>query len=81
MQFMLDAGVSTRRGVMNSHLEQPYRQLALLRQLSLSERAQQSGVILPLSAGMTRGQVQEICQTLAAALEASARLAHVPSAR
>jgi len=70
MQRMLDDGVSTRRGVMNAHLERPYRSEVLHAQLQRSERAQQRGVILPLIPAMTTSQVQRVCDSLAAALEA-----------
>ena len=73
MQRMLDSGVSTRRGVMNSHLERPYEAEGERARLPLSERAQQRGVILPLIPSMTASQVQEVCDTLAAALEPAAR--------
>jgi dTDP-4-amino-4,6-dideoxygalactose transaminase len=68
MQRMLDDGVSTRRGVMNSHLEAPYRAAAAQTNLPVSERAQIRGVILPLSPGMTIEQVDEICDRFAAAV-------------
>ena len=70
MQRMLDAGVSTRRGVMNAHLERAY--------LSDGDRAHgcraasarsERGVILPLVPSMTASQVQEVCDILAAAIE------------
>jgi dTDP-4-amino-4,6-dideoxygalactose transaminase len=67
MQRMLDAGVSTRRGVMNSHLERPYESTTR-RELPWSERAQQRGVILPLVPGMTTAQVRDVCGALGAAL-------------
>jgi dTDP-4-amino-4,6-dideoxygalactose transaminase len=70
MQRMLDDGVSTRRGVMNAHLERPYRSEVLHAPLQRSERAQQRGVILPLIPSMTTSQVQRVCDSLAAALEA-----------
>jgi dTDP-4-amino-4,6-dideoxygalactose transaminase len=73
MQHMLDAGVSTRRGVMNSHLERPYQSPASRTDLSLSERAQQRGVILPLAPAMTVVQVHYVCDQLAAAVEPVAR--------
>jgi dTDP-4-amino-4,6-dideoxygalactose transaminase len=73
MQRMLDSGVSTRRGVMNSHLERPYEAEGERARLPLSERAQQRGVILPLIPSMTASLVQEVCDTLAAALEPAAR--------
>jgi dTDP-4-amino-4,6-dideoxygalactose transaminase len=71
MQRMLDAGVSTRRGVMNAHLERPYATEPELR-LPASERAQLQGVILPLAPSMTMAQVQDVCETLAAILQPEA---------
>jgi dTDP-4-amino-4,6-dideoxygalactose transaminase len=72
MQRMLDAGISTRRGVMNAHLERPYVTVPELR-LPASERAQLQGVILPLAPSMTMAQVQDVCDTLAATLQLDAR--------
>jgi dTDP-4-amino-4,6-dideoxygalactose transaminase len=69
MQRMLNDGVSTRRGVMNSHLETPYRVEGARAKLPVSERAQDRGVILPLSPGMTQDQIEEICASLAAAIK------------
>jgi len=71
MQRLLDDGVSTRRGVMNSHLERPYQDAAY--KLPVSERAQAKGVILPLSPSMTVAHVQEVCDRLAAAIAATSR--------
>jgi len=71
MQWMLDNGVSTRRGVMNSHLEPPYSSRADRRRLARSESAQRRGVILPLVPAMSASQVQGICDALATALVAT----------
>jgi perosamine synthetase len=71
MQHMLDNGVSTRRGVMNSHLERPYRADSTGASLPVSERAQKRGVILPLAPSMTSTQVDEVCGALAAALKSN----------
>ena len=68
MQRMLDEGVSTRRGVMNAHLERALSDRNGRPQLPRSERAQQHGIILPLVPSMTASQVQEVCDRLAAAL-------------
>jgi perosamine synthetase len=73
MQQMLDAGVSTRRGVMNAHLELPYQSPNVRTDLPHSERAQQRGVILPLAPGMTVAQVEYVCDQLAAAVAAVTR--------
>jgi len=72
MQRMLEDGVSTRRAVMNAHLESPYRSDANRGRLPRSERAQQRGIILPLVPAMTLSQVQEVCDSLTAALQATA---------
>jgi perosamine synthetase len=64
MQRLLEEGISTRRGVMNAHLERPYRQEAASAHLPRSERAQQRGLILPLVPSMTPSQVQHICRSL-----------------
>jgi dTDP-4-amino-4,6-dideoxygalactose transaminase len=53
MQSMLDRGVSTRRGIMCSHLEHAYRDASRYMRLPTSERAQQRTVLLPLFPGMT----------------------------
>ena len=53
MQAMLDAGVSTRRGIMCSHREPAYRDVAPRRPLPESERAQDSCILLPLYPQMT----------------------------
>lgn len=70
MQAMLDAGISTRRGVMNAHLEDAYR-VQGGPDLPRSTRAQQRGVILPLVPSMTGEDVQRVCDGLAAATAAA----------
>jgi dTDP-4-amino-4,6-dideoxygalactose transaminase len=72
MQRMLDGGVSTRRAVMNAHLERPYRSEAGCARLPRSESAQQRGIMLPLVPSMTASQLREVCDALAAALESRA---------
>ena len=67
MQSMLDAGISTRRGVMNSHLEPPYAQYGLGVSLPNSEEAQHS-VILPLPGRMTLAELEHVCESLQTAL-------------
>jgi perosamine synthetase len=69
MQRMLDAGISTRRGVMNSHLEAPYASSEW--RLPRSESAQNYGVILPMAPSMTVEQIQEVCERLGEAVRAS----------
>jgi dTDP-4-amino-4,6-dideoxygalactose transaminase len=53
MQYMLDAGVATRRGIMCAHLENAYRGLDLRFPLPESEAAHRNCILLPLYAEMT----------------------------
>jgi dTDP-4-amino-4,6-dideoxygalactose transaminase len=69
MQRMLDDGIATRRGVMNAHLEAPYRSEGSGALLPRSERAQRHGIILPLVPSMTASQVDDVCESLAAAID------------
>ena len=69
MQSLLDAGVSTRRGIMCSHREPAYRDLPPRTPLPHSEQAQERGVLLPLYHDMTDAQQQHV----AAALEHACR--------
>jgi dTDP-4-amino-4,6-dideoxygalactose transaminase len=68
MQRMLDVGISTRRGVMNAHLEGPYRNEADPVRLAVSEAAQQMGIILPLIPSMTAEQIASVCDHLVSAV-------------
>ena len=77
MQRMLDQGVSTRRGVMNAHLEIPYQGQPARRRLRFSTLAQRRGVILPLLPAMSASQMHDVCQGLAAALEPTSRRTRV----
>ncbi len=72
MQRMLDDGVSTRRGVMNAHLERPYWSEAAPAPLHRSERAQERGIILPLVPAMTTSQIEDVCESVATALSLEA---------
>jgi dTDP-4-amino-4,6-dideoxygalactose transaminase len=63
---MLDAGISTRRGIMNSHLETPYAGTS--QPLPNSERAQRRGIVLPLPPQMTTEDVARVCDVLDEAL-------------
>jgi dTDP-4-amino-4,6-dideoxygalactose transaminase len=73
MQRLLDEGISTRRGVMNSHLEQPYRSDTDRARLARSEQAQQRGIILPLVPSMPTSEVERIAGSLISAVEAASR--------
>ena len=68
MQTMLDAGISTRRGVMCSHLERPYRAAWDQGTLPVSERMTNSCVILPLFADLSDNDVLRVVETLSSAI-------------
>jgi dTDP-4-amino-4,6-dideoxygalactose transaminase len=70
MQRMLDAGVSTRRGVMNAHREAAYppgtwRAAGPLRS---SEKAQETSIVLPLYHQMTEQDQDRVVEALSAAI-------------
>ena len=67
MQAMLDAGVSTRRGIMCSHREEAYRTDGEWR-LPHSENAQDRCILLPLFSGMTFESQEAVGGALRAAL-------------
>jgi perosamine synthetase len=76
MQSMLDEGIATRRGVMCAHLEPSYAEVGTWRvqqdcqssgsclNLMESERAQNTGVILPLFPQMTGEQQERVASAL-----------------
>ena len=64
MQRMLDAGVSTRRGIMCSHREEPYRDAAAANALPCSEAAQDRSIVLPLFPQMSAADQEHIASTL-----------------
>ncbi|MEO0494696.1 MAG: DegT/DnrJ/EryC1/StrS family aminotransferase, partial [Actinomycetota bacterium] len=66
MQSLLDAGVASRRGIMNAHREQPY--LAPDAELPVSSWCQDHGVILPLYDAMTDGDIDRVVESLRAAV-------------
>jgi len=69
MQALLDRGISTRRGVMNTHLEAAYRGDHLFRagsDLERGVRAQHGTIILPLFPRMTRAELTAVIEALAA---------------
>ena len=71
MQAMLESGVATRRAVMSSHLEKPWRD-APRGDLSRSERVSATHMILPLFDAMTDAEQVAVADALTHAL-ASAR--------
>jgi dTDP-4-amino-4,6-dideoxygalactose transaminase len=67
MQEMLDAGVSTRRGIMCAHREQAYAGLPLRSPLPHSESAQDHCILLPLHAEMTDEDQRRVAGALRSA--------------
>jgi dTDP-4-amino-4,6-dideoxygalactose transaminase len=70
MQRLLDAGVSTRRGIMCSHREEAYADLPVRQPLVESERAQDTCILLPLFPGMKPDEQEQVARQLAAACSA-----------
>jgi dTDP-4-amino-4,6-dideoxygalactose transaminase len=70
MQSMLEESISTRRGVMCSHLEEAYRHATETAPFALpeSERAHAEGVILPLFSAMSDDDQQRVRDGLADAV-------------
>lgn len=68
MKRLLEHGINTRRGVMCAHLEQPYASLWPKGTLPHSEHARDSGVILPLYAGMSDADMMRVVHELRSAL-------------
>ena len=64
MQFMLDRGISTRRGVMCTHREEAYACVPQLSPLFESEKAQDHCIILPLYHQMTEDNQKTIVSIL-----------------
>jgi dTDP-4-amino-4,6-dideoxygalactose transaminase len=64
MQVMLDAGVSTRRGIMCSHREPAYQGLPQGASLRESERAQDECILLPLYPGLAREDQEQVASAL-----------------
>lgn len=67
MQALLDRGISTRRGIMNIHLEQAYAAPGSFRRgssLDKSVAAQNGSIILPLYAQMTSDEQMSVVDAL-----------------
>ena len=67
MQALLDRGVATRRGIMNSHLEAAYAEPGSFRAqggLANSVAAQNGSIILPLFAQMTEADVSFVVDAM-----------------
>ena len=70
MQFMLDRGIATRRGVMCAHREPAYRRehYRAAGPLAESEAAQDQAIILPLFHQMTSPEQDRVAETLTEAV-------------
>ena len=68
MQFMLDRGIATRRGIMCSHREPAYADLPPRFPLPNSETAQDRGILLPLYQGLSVDEQERVAAALEEAL-------------
>jgi perosamine synthetase len=75
MQALLDAGVSTRRGIMCSHREPAYQGLPLRHRLPHSESAQDRCILLPLYPHMTIEEQRQVAAALRTACACVAQTA------
>jgi dTDP-4-amino-4,6-dideoxygalactose transaminase len=64
MQALLDADISSKRGVMCSHREPPYRDTAPRHPLPFSEAAQDHCILLPLYPQMVPGDLERVASVL-----------------
>jgi dTDP-4-amino-4,6-dideoxygalactose transaminase len=69
MAHLLQAGISTRRGVMCAHLERPYSDADPKKALYNSEFARDHSLILPLFPTMKEADVNRVVYTLVEALD------------
>jgi dTDP-4-amino-4,6-dideoxygalactose transaminase len=67
MQYLLDQGVASRRGIMCAHREVPYQQARGYYHLPESERAQDRTIVLPLYPQLTDDDQAYVCELLIAA--------------
>lgn len=70
MQQLLDRGIASRRGIMCSHREAPYRDSRRAGTLLHSEQAQDQCVLLPLFHQMSESEQQEVVAALVQACSA-----------
>ena len=63
MQKLLDKGISTRRGIMNSHQEEAYNDLGRAN-LPRSEAARDTVILLPLFSEMTQDDIARVIEAL-----------------
>jgi perosamine synthetase len=63
MQKMLDAGISTRRGIMTTHRETAYKEECAGLSLPVSEKASDRSIILPLYVPMKDEDIDKVIDT------------------
>ncbi|MEA2975607.1 MAG: hypothetical protein QOF19_1127 [Alphaproteobacteria bacterium] len=71
MDALFDCGVPTRRGIMASHLEPPYRHMAA--SLPVTERMTNNCFLLPMHNGLTDEQADHVIATLTELLTVRSR--------
>jgi perosamine synthetase len=69
MQKMLDAGISTRRGIMTTHRETAYKEECAGLSLPVSEKACDQSIILPLYIPMKDEDIQMVIDTFTSLLK------------
>jgi perosamine synthetase len=69
MQKMLDAGVSTRRGIMTTHRETAYKEECAGLSLPVSEKACDRSIILPLFVPMKDEDIDKVIETFTSILK------------
>jgi perosamine synthetase len=69
MQKMLDAGISTRRGIMTTHRETAYKEECAGLTLPISEKACDRSIILPLYVPMKDEDIEKVILTFTSILK------------
>jgi perosamine synthetase len=68
MSYLLDRGISTRRGIMTSHREKAYADHCRNVSLPVSEELSDRSIILPLYVGMTGHEISAVIDTVRSVL-------------
>lgn len=68
MAYLLERGITSRRGVMSSHLEPAYVKRFGSQSLPISEEISSTAIILPMYSGMTNAEQQYVVDSMADAL-------------
>ncbi len=64
MQRLLDAGIATRRGIMNAHQEKAYSSYASCGSLRSSERARDEVILLPIYYTLKDSQINKVIKEI-----------------